>query len=111
MRILFTSEELKTCVLPPKRSHPIRPALDAIRFDLLHSKTNDYSSSGAFASPSILEAVRSKYRLASHLFDDFFKYHLGPKLSDFLVEERRREATTAVRRQARVAEVLDSIEV
>jgi hypothetical protein len=32
-----------------------------------------------------------KYRLALHLYGDFFKYQLGPKLSDFLIEERRRE--------------------
>jgi hypothetical protein len=38
-----------------------------------------------------LEAVQMKYRLASHLYGDFFKYQLGPKLSDFLMEERRRE--------------------
>ena len=33
---------------------------------------------------------------------------MGPKLSDFLVEERRREAVKAVRRQARLVTLLDS---
>lgn len=32
-----------------------------------------------------------KYHLASHLYDQFYKLHLRPKLSDFLVEERRRK--------------------
>jgi hypothetical protein len=36
------------------------------------------------------------------MYDDFFKYHLGPKLSDFLVEERRREATKNARKQAKL---------
>jgi hypothetical protein len=43
-----------------------------------------------------------KYRLTSYLYDDFFKYHLGPKLSDFLVEERRRNERKTVRQQEKV---------
>jgi hypothetical protein len=44
-----------------------------------------------------------KYRLTSYLYGDFFKYHLGPKLGDFLVEERRREEIKNIRQQAKLA--------
>jgi hypothetical protein len=37
------------------------------------------------------------------MYDDFFKYHLGPKLGDFLVEERRRENVKNTRQQAKLA--------
>ena len=40
------------------------------------------------------------------MYDDFFKYHLGPKLGDFLVEERRRENVKSIRQQARLAPAL-----
>jgi hypothetical protein len=43
-----------------------------------------------------------KYRLTSYLYGDFFKYHLGPKLSDFLVEERRREDRKTIREQTKL---------
>jgi hypothetical protein len=49
--------------------------------------------------------VRVKYRISGHLYDAFFKYHLAPKLSDFLVEERRREAVRNSRKQARWVEI------
>lgn len=45
--------------------------------------------------------MRAKYHLASYLYDDFFKYHLSPKLGDFLVEERRRKALRQARKQAK----------
>ena len=53
--------------------------------------------------------MRAKYHLASYLYDDFFKYHLSPKLGDFLVEERRREAVRQVRRQAKTVMIGNSI--
>jgi hypothetical protein len=52
---------------------------------------------------NFLDAVRVKYRLASHLYDDFFKFHLGPKLGDFLVEERRHDSVKNARKQAKLA--------
>ncbi|CAF1109136.1 unnamed protein product [Rotaria sordida] len=85
MRILYTPDELQTCILPPRRPHLSREPLDPDRFRLLN------------------EAVRVKYRLATHLYDGFFKYHLGPKLSDFLVEERRRDSIKIARNQAKLA--------
>ncbi|CAF1134088.1 unnamed protein product [Adineta steineri] len=85
MRELFSADELKVSVLPPRRPHLVRPALDPYRFQILN------------------EAVRVKYRLGSHLYDDFFKYQLRPKLSDFLVEERRRESLKNARQQAKLA--------
>ena len=69
-----------------------------------------YSSSETLIALSILEAVRTKYHLATHLYDYFFKYHLGPKLGAFLVEERRRETMKSIRTNARLTAVLDSIE-
>ncbi|CAF2986500.1 unnamed protein product, partial [Rotaria sp. Silwood2] len=85
IRILYTPDELRTCILPPRRPHLSREPLDPDRFRLLN------------------EAVRVKYRLATHLYDDFFKYHAGSKLSDFLVEERRRDSVKIVQKQAKLA--------
>ncbi|CAF1278909.1 unnamed protein product [Rotaria sordida] len=85
MRVLYTNDELQSSILPPGRRHLVRKPLDFDRFVRLN------------------ESVRVKYRLASHMYDDFFKYHLGPKLSDFLVEERRREANKNARKQAKLA--------
>lgn len=55
-----------------------------------------------------LGALRAKYRLSSHLYDDFFKFHLGPKLGDFLVEERRREVVREARKQAKAMMIINS---
>ncbi|CAF5072443.1 unnamed protein product, partial [Rotaria magnacalcarata] len=83
MRVLYSEEERKTHILPPGRPHLFRKPLDSNRFALLN------------------DAVRVKYRLSKHLYDNFFKYHLRPKLSDFLVEERRRESNKIARNQAK----------
>lgn len=108
MRLLYTADELRTCVLPPDRSHLARKALDTDRFRLLNGDYSLLVTSFIILSCSLSEAVRVKYRLASHLYDDFFRYHLGPKLGDFLVEERRREQVRAIRRQAKLAQSLVS---
>jgi hypothetical protein len=99
MRILYTNDELRSCILPPGRSHLTRKALDSDRFSRLNGLSKIFSNINLFF---FTEAVRTKYRLSSHMYDDFFKYHLGPKLSDFLVEERRREATKNARKQAKL---------
>jgi hypothetical protein len=36
LKILFTSTELSTSILPPSRSHLARPALDTERFNKFH---------------------------------------------------------------------------
>jgi len=100
MRKLYTSYELENSVLPPHRSFLARPALDPGRFALLTGLSNFFFY---FYLVIFLEAVRVKYRLAAHMYGDFFKYHLGPKLSDFLVEERRRETNKNARKQAKLA--------
>ncbi len=102
MYVLFTEEELATCILPPKRRHLTREPLDSGRFTLLHSLLKMIFSILIF-SLLFLEAVQIKYRLASYLYDDFFKYHLGPKLGDFLVAERRRQEKKNTRSQTSVA--------
>jgi hypothetical protein len=78
-----------------------RQALDLDRFRLVNGSLSIFFAS----SPDLqfLDGVRVKYRLASHLCDDFFKFHLGPKLCDFLVEERRRESVKNARKQAKLA--------
>lgn len=48
MRILYTTEELKTCILPPKRSYLVREPLDPERFRLLNGN-NFFSFSFIFA--------------------------------------------------------------
>lgn len=107
MRILFSSKELKNCVLPPSRSYLTRPALDENRFELFNRTPFimfiDVRLRFVFYFAG---AVRAKYHLASHLYDDFFKYHLGPKLGDFLVEERRREVVREARKQAKAMMII-----
>lgn len=36
LRVLYTPEELNTCILPPGRSYLARPPLDENRFNVLH---------------------------------------------------------------------------
>ena len=68
----------------PNHSQIIRAALDADQFELLHSKSYLCCPSyETHVSPSIIEAVHVKKRLASHLHDDFFQYYLWPDLSDY----------------------------
>jgi hypothetical protein len=38
LRILFTSQELTECILPPGRKHLRRPPLDLERFNKFHGK-------------------------------------------------------------------------
>ncbi len=35
--------------------------------------------------------MRRKYRIAEHLYDEFFTKLVRPKLVDFLVDERKRD--------------------
>lgn len=102
MYVLYTEEELSTCILPPKRKHLAREPLDSKRFALLNSLLKMINFILIFLL-LFLEAVRIKYRLASYLYDDFFKYHLGPKLSDFLVAQRRREEKKNTQTQTNAA--------
>ncbi|CAF0822975.1 unnamed protein product [Adineta steineri] len=69
------------------RRYLARPPLDSERFARLN------------------EDVRIKYRLVSHLCGDFFKYHLGPKLSDFVIEERHRDEVKTLRKQVKLPSV------
>lgn len=115
----FPDEPCVFCLLPKNYKHAcflrivpillgqLSILLDSIFFIVRHIC---YSSSETLIALSVLEAVRAKYHLATHLYDDFFKYHLGPKLGDFLVEERRRETMKSIRTNARLTAVLDSIE-
>ncbi len=41
--------------------------------------------------PSVLEAMRSKYRIAKEKYDEFFWKLVRPKLVDFLNDERKRD--------------------
>jgi hypothetical protein len=109
IRILYTTDELRTCVLPPDRPHLSRKALDIVRFRLLNGGFSLFSVQFIIFDCSLSEAVRVKYRLALHLYDDFFRYHLGPKLGDFLVEERRREHVRNIRKQAKLAQSTHSL--
>jgi hypothetical protein len=78
-----------------------RQALDPDQFRLVNGSLSIFFAS----SPDLqfLDGVRVKYGLASDLCDDFFKFHLGRKLGDFLVEERRRESVKNARKEAKLA--------
>lgn len=94
MRKLFSTEELVNSILPPGAAHYSRPPLDSIRFEYLHR--NHHMIQRVFLRlidfrffPS-LEAVSAKYRLASIHYDEFYAKLLRPKLTDFLIDERKR---------------------
>ena len=36
LKMLYTSQELSSCILPPARNHLARPALDPVRFNVFH---------------------------------------------------------------------------
>ncbi|CAF1624995.1 unnamed protein product [Rotaria magnacalcarata] len=79
MKIVFTEEELKERILPPQRSHLSRPSLDLAKFRIVN------------------DAIRIKYKIDSTKYDAFYKNVLRRKLSDFLIEERRRESIKSTR--------------
>ncbi|CAF3391357.1 unnamed protein product [Rotaria socialis] len=74
LKILYTPEELSGSILPPTRIHLSRPALDIQRFDKFH------------------EAVRVKYRIAAAHYDDCYSKLIKHRMSDFLIDERKRQA-------------------
>lgn len=73
LRVLYTDEELKNSILPPARKHLSRKPLDEVRFKIF------------------TDAVRFKFKLNSINFGQFYRTLLRRKLTDFLIEERRRE--------------------
>ncbi|CAF3294467.1 unnamed protein product [Rotaria sp. Silwood2] len=73
LQIIYTSDELKNSILPPGKPYLARPPLAKDRFK------------------KFLEAVRYKYKLDSINFGLFYRGLLRRKLTDFLIEERRRE--------------------
>ncbi|CAF1218120.1 unnamed protein product [Adineta steineri] len=79
LRELFTPQELNECILPPGRKHLSRPPLDVDRFNIFH------------------EAVRIKYRLSALHYDSCFSKLIKPRMSDFLIDERKRQAKALLR--------------
>ncbi|CAF2032844.1 unnamed protein product [Rotaria magnacalcarata] len=74
LKILYTSEELSSSILPPTRIQLSRPALDTVRFEKFH------------------DAVRVKYRIAAAHYDDCYSKLIKHRMSDFLIDERKRQA-------------------
>ncbi|CAF2110347.1 unnamed protein product [Rotaria magnacalcarata] len=74
LKILYTSEELSSSILPPTRIQLSPPALDTVRFEKFH------------------DAVRVKYRIAATHYDDCYSKLIKHRMSDFLIEERKRQA-------------------
>lgn len=90
LRILFTSEELKNSILPPARKHLSREPLDEERFKkFLSSQITVFFSEDYFFF--YLDAVRYKFKLGSVNFGLFYRTLLRRKITDFLIEERRRD--------------------
>ncbi|CAF3488214.1 unnamed protein product [Rotaria socialis] len=83
LKVLYSQEELKPHLLPPKRAHLTRPALDENRFNIL------------------LEAIRIKFRLDADLLQKCFHDLIKTKLSNFLYEERRRAIRKTLRNKER----------
>ncbi|CAF1478903.1 unnamed protein product [Rotaria sordida] len=80
LRIIFTSDELKNSILPPGRPCLTRKPLDQERFK------------------TFTNAIRYKFKLNTINFGLFYRGLLRRKLTDFLVEERRRESVKQARR-------------
>ncbi|CAF1932787.1 unnamed protein product [Rotaria magnacalcarata] len=91
LRVLFTDFELKTCMLPSTVGNRyLKPKLDAKQFALLNT------------------AIRVKYRINAHHYEDFYKHLVRKKLSDFLLEEERRDTTKAKRLRTQQQETDDT---
>ena len=88
-------------------SHLTRPALDTDRSEVLNSESSLlYFIQYTF---SIYRRSCSRQPLFDFSFLRWFlQTSLGLKLGDVFVEERRREAMKSVRRQARLATLLNS---
>ena len=57
------------------------------------------SCSASYSSSVFLDAMRVKYCINSHHYQDFYKTSVRKKLSDFLLEEERRDKMRAKRNQ------------
>ncbi|CAF4305158.1 unnamed protein product, partial [Rotaria magnacalcarata] len=55
-----------------------------------------------------LAAIRVKYRINEHHYEDFYKHLVRKKLSDFLLEEERRNTTKAKRLRTQQQETDDT---
>ncbi|CAM4841998.1 unnamed protein product [Rotaria magnacalcarata] len=73
LRCLYSREELLVSILPPGGTQYSRKPLDIVRFEKFH------------------DAMRGKYRIADHYYDEFYNKLVRPKLVDFLSDERKRE--------------------
>ncbi|CAF2120973.1 unnamed protein product [Rotaria magnacalcarata] len=74
LRIIYSSYELQNSILPPGRAHLASSPLEKDRFKLFQT------------------AMRYKFKLDSTNIGLFYHSLLRRKLSDFLIEERRRDA-------------------
>ncbi|CAF1485624.1 unnamed protein product, partial [Adineta steineri] len=72
MRLVFNAHELTTQILPPQRHYLARTSLNEKKFQLVN------------------DAIRIKFKIDSTKYAAFYKNILRRKLSDFLIEERRR---------------------
>ncbi|CAF3304050.1 unnamed protein product [Rotaria socialis] len=77
LRIVFSRDELKSSILPPGKPHFRRQPLDQDRFKIY--------------------AIPYKFKLDVVNFGLFYQALLRRKLTDFLIEERRRESTKEAR--------------
>ncbi|CAF3351230.1 unnamed protein product [Rotaria socialis] len=79
LRIVFSRDELKSSILPPGKPHFRRQPLDQDRFKIC------------------MNAIPYKFKLDVVNFGLFYPALLRRKLTDFLIEERRRESTKEAR--------------
>ncbi|CAF3687843.1 unnamed protein product [Rotaria socialis] len=79
LRKVFTEDERKNCILPPRREYLKREPLDEDKYKLC------------------MNAVRIKFKLDSVNFGLFYKSLLRRKITDFLIEERRRDTQKLAR--------------
>ena len=104
LKLIFTKEELRTHILPPKRDHLKRPALDEQRFNIFLGEIIAYLHEYhlmPLLEMQFLETIRIKFRLDSDMFHQCYNDLIKARMSNFLYEERRRESRRMIRDQER----------
>ena len=97
LRVLFTSEEFQSSLLPSTQSKRyLKPELDNQRMDLLHRKTSQllFVDENMFSTSTFcfLDALRARYRIGRHHYDLFYTERIQASLAACVYNEGRRKS-------------------
>ena len=92
LRKLYGKSELAECILPPGHPRFTRPPLETNVFKCSTVRNCHCHACHFFIlfHPQS-EAMAAKYRLSSLYYDGFYNKLVRPKLTDFLIDERKRQ--------------------